>query len=106
MNHMNQSMKVTTQDCLRPGCAIAVDIEGLSIAIFNMDGKFFAMNNQCGHRGGPLAEGSIDGNVINCPWHGFAFDITTGNCATNPAIKQQTYQVRLEGNDVWLEIPA
>jgi len=87
-----------------PGAKIAVTVKEKTIAIFNLNGKFYAIDNTCGHRGGPLHEGDLDANLLSCPWHGFQFDITTGHCATNPAIKQQTYPVKTEGDDVLVEV--
>lgn len=55
-------------------------IQGEEIAVFNVDGKFFALSNICPHQGGPLGEGEIEGGTITCPWHGWKFDIKTGGC--------------------------
>ena len=51
-----------------------VDVDGNSIAVWNVGGNFFAFQNVCPHRGGPVGEGELEGNVITCPWHGWSFD--------------------------------
>ena len=103
---MENFVKAVAKSAIQEGCGTAIELEGRRIAIFQVDGKFYAIDNSCGHRGGPLSEGSLDGNVISCPWHGFLFDVTTGYCATNPTIKQISYPVKIEGNDIWVEIPT
>ena len=87
-----------------PGQCRAVEVEGKLIALFNVDGKFHAIDNTCAHRGGPLGEGELDGNVVTCPWHGWQFDVMTGRCATNPAAKVAKYNVKMEGDSVFVEI--
>ena len=56
-------------------------------ALFNVDGGFYAINDVCGHRGGPLGEGELDGKTVICPWHGWRWDVTTGANVNNPAVK-------------------
>lgn len=64
---MADFVKVTTTDEIEPGQARLVDVQGKRIAIFNVDGEFFAIDNTCTHRGGPLAEGAIAGHEVTCP---------------------------------------
>ena len=101
---MGELVKAAKTNSIAKGSAAAVEIGGKAVGVFNVDGKFYAIDSTCGHRGGPLNEGELDGNVITCPWHGFQFDVTTGNCATNPALKQACYPVRIEGDDILIEI--
>ena len=103
---MSQFVKVAQTLLVPEGAGTCVDVQGKKIAIFKVDGKFYALDNSCGHRGGPLSEGSLDGNAVACPWHGFVFDVTTGNCATNPALQQSTYKIKVEGSDLLVEIPT
>jgi len=56
---------------IAPGSGHVTEVNGQSIAIFNVDGTFFALDNTCAHRGGPLGEGELDGEVVTCPWHGW-----------------------------------
>lgn len=71
-------MKVAKTNEIEPGQARLVDVQGKRIALFNVDGTFFALDNTYTHRGGPLAEGEISGHEVTCPWHGARFDVRTG----------------------------
>jgi nitrite reductase/ring-hydroxylating ferredoxin subunit len=60
------------------GQAKVVEVDGRSVAVFNVAGRFYAIDNLCPHRGGPLGEGDVEGAVVVCPWHGWRWDVTTG----------------------------
>ncbi len=102
---MGQWIKASQKSSVAEGAGICVELENKKIALFQINGKFYAIDDMCRHRGGPLSEGSLDGNVITCPWHGFAFDITNGNCVTNSALKQTSYPVQVKGDEILIEIP-
>jgi nitrite reductase/ring-hydroxylating ferredoxin subunit len=76
------------------------EIDGNSIAVWNLNGNFYAFQSVCPHRGGPVGEGEMEGNVITCPWHGWSFDVTTGVSPINPAAKLTCYQVQVEGDQI------
>jgi len=97
---MNSLTKVATTAELQPGTGKKVEINGKEIAVFNIDGKFYAFDDMCPHRGGSLSEGSCDDKVVACPWHGWQYNVETGACLTNPGVQQQTYEVTVEGNDI------
>ena len=78
-------MKVAKTNEIEPGQARLVDVQGKSIALFNVEGQFFALDNTCTHTGGPLAEGEISGHEVTCPWHGARFDVWTGKVVGPPA---------------------
>ena len=101
---MGQFVKAAAKSTVPNQLGTTVEINGKAIALFQVDGKFYAIDNSCKHRGGPLGEGTLDGNVVTCPWHGFKYDVTTGHCATNPAIKQEKYNVKIEGEDILIEV--
>ena len=73
-----------------------------SIAVFKVNGQFHAIANTCPHRGGPLGEGTLDGTVVTCPWHGWQFDVTSGSSPVNPAAKVEKFQVKVEGDDLFI----
>lgn len=83
-----------------PGTAKVVLVAGRPVALFNVGGTFHAMDNACLHRGGPIGEGSLDGDVVTCPWHGWEYDVRTGVSVGNPAAKLRTYKVLVQGDDV------
>jgi len=81
-----------------PGHGIVAEVDGKTLAVFNVEGIFYAIDNTCVHRGGPLGEGDVEGNVVTCPWHGWEYNVTTGECVNNPSAKVEVYQVKVEGN--------
>jgi nitrite reductase/ring-hydroxylating ferredoxin subunit len=87
------------------GAGLQVDAGGKPLALFKVAGKIYAIDNTCLHRGGPLAEGMLQDKSVACPWHGWRFDVTTGQGLTNPAAKLATYEVLVEGADVFVNIP-
>jgi len=74
------------------------------IALCNVNGEVHALENHCPHRGGPLAQGALHGNMIVCPWHAWEFDCVTGACDFNPEIVVRRYPVRVEGDDILVEL--
>jgi nitrite reductase/ring-hydroxylating ferredoxin subunit len=82
-----------------------VDAGGKALALFNVDGTFYAVDNECAHRGGPLGEGDLDGRVVICPWHGWRWDVTTGANANNPAVKMPCFPVTVEQEEIFVELP-
>jgi nitrite reductase/ring-hydroxylating ferredoxin subunit len=97
---MAEFVRVTGTADVKPGHGIVAEVNGKTLAVFNVDGNFHAIDNTCLHRGGPLGEGDVEGNVVTCPWHGWQFDVTTGECVKNPSAKVEVYQVKVEGSDV------
>jgi nitrite reductase/ring-hydroxylating ferredoxin subunit len=89
---------------LPPGEGRVVEVGGRSLALFNVDGRYYAIDNGCPHRGGPLGEGDLDGPVVVCPWHAWRWDVTTGANVNNPAVKLACYPVTEEGAGVFVEL--
>jgi 3-phenylpropionate/trans-cinnamate dioxygenase ferredoxin component len=78
-----------------------VRLDDQSVAVFHVDGGYFALEDVCTHDGGPLAEGTIEGHVVECPRHGARFDIRTGAVLCLPATTPvPTYEVRVEGDEI------
>lgn len=87
------------------GKAKKYSVNGTDIAVFNINGKFYAINHKCTHHGGPLAEGKIDGTTVTCPWHGSTFDVTSGKVLHGPAVKAEPkYKVTKEGSDLFIDV--
>jgi nitrite reductase (NADH) small subunit len=80
------------------------DVKGKQVAVFNVNGNLCAMDNICPHRGGPLGEGAVEGNVVSCPWHGWQFDVTTGVSPVNPAAKVKKFNCKVDGDDISVEV--
>jgi len=87
-----------------PGEGRVVEAGGRT-ALFNVSGAFYALDNACSHRGGPLGEGDLDGTVVVCPWHAWRWDVTSGANMNNPAVKMACFPVSLEGDQVWVDLP-
>lgn len=94
------------------------------IGVFNVNGLFYAVRNICPHKQGPLCTGELsghfganappstlgatltidkDGEILRCPWHFWPFEIATGQCLVDPAVRVKTYPVRIDGDDVVVE---
>lgn len=108
---------VGTAGSVAPGEALVVELEGREVAVFNLDGEYHALLNWCAHQGGPACEGPVggtyearfdpatltverewvrDGRVVTCPWHGWEYDIASGDCLSDPSVHLPTYPVRVE----------
>jgi nitrite reductase (NADH) small subunit len=97
---MPEFKKIAETAQIPQGTGKVVELDGNQIAIWNVGGSFQAFQNVCPHRGGPVGEGELEGNIITCPWHGWQFDIVTGQSTFNPAAKLTNYDVQVEGTDV------
>lgn len=97
---------VTNVDAVAPGNVIKVEANGISFALYNLNGSFFATEEICSHAHASLAEGFIIEDTIECPLHGACFSIRTGEALSAPATDPvQTYPVRIEGTEVFIGIP-
>ena len=98
-------VKIADRSALpNPGEAREFTVSGKVICVANVDGEISAMDNVCLHRGGPLGGGVVmDGKVI-CPWHGWAWNPKTGEAGHNPSAKVAVYPIKVEGDDVLVEI--
>lgn len=88
---------------LNPGQGKTLEIDGKSLALFNVDGTFYAIDNTCLHRGGPLGEGDLTNAEVTCPWHGWTYDVKTGQC-TSGSGSVKSYAVKCEGESVVVEV--
>ena len=82
-----------------------VEADGKTFALFNVDGAFYALDNACAHRGGPLGEGDLEGTVVVCPWHAWRWDVKTGANVNNPAVRMTCFHVSVDGGRVFVEVP-
>lgn len=101
---MADFVAVAKTNDLKPGENKTIEVNGREIALFNVDGEFYAIDNTCAHRGGPLGEGICDGNIVTCPWHGWKYDVTTGISPVNAQIRVSAYEVKVEGDEVKLKL--
>ena len=101
---MANYVKVAKKSEIDAGTGKVVDVSGTPVALFNVDGAFYAIHNTCLHRQGSLGEGELSGNRVACPRHGWQFDVTTGQNDLNPDMKVQTYLVQIEGDDIGVAV--
>ena len=101
---MAQFTKVASRAEIPAGAGKVVEAGGRAIAVFNCDGTFYAVDNTCRHRGGPLGEGSLSGTTVTCPWHGWEYDVATGACRLDPSLVLQRFEVKLQGDDVLVAV--
>ena len=102
---MGTFVKVATIDELASGQAKLVEIDHKRIALFNVSGRYFAIDDACPHRGAPLSEGELEGETVVCPWHGAIFELATGEVKRFPAADGvTTYAVRLEGGEIAIAV--
>ena len=120
----NSEYVVGSVDEIGDGERLLVQIRGREIGIFNVDGEFFAYTNWCAHQGGPCCEGNItgtqeatynektrevtlewtrDNEILNCPWHGWEYDVTTGECLSKQRIRLPSHEVIIRENQVILQ---
>ncbi len=100
---MSEPVRVANRSELPPGEKKLIDVDGRAIALFNVDGSFYAIDDICTHDGGPLAEGELKGCEIQCPRHGARFDVRTGKALCMPAIEPvQTHPVKVIGDEVFV----
>lgn len=81
------------------GSGQVVDAGDKTLAVFNVDGTFHAIDNECPHRSGPLGEGELNGCLVTCPWHAWDFDVRTGESQTDD-LAVACYEVTIDGDDV------
>jgi 3-phenylpropionate/trans-cinnamate dioxygenase ferredoxin component len=96
--------KVAEASEIPPGQGKVIEAEGRTLAVFNCDGAFYAIENTCLHRGGPLGEGDLDGTIVTCPWHGWQWDVRTGANAANPTVKVGAFPVQVEGDSIYVDV--
>lgn len=111
---MKQLIEVARTDEISAGQMkeVDVDVDGKPVLLANVGGSFYAIGGRCTHRGGVLAQGKLDGNVVTCPRHGSRFDVTTGKNLSGPKIfifrlrtpSEPAYAVKVEGKSIKIEV--
>ena len=102
---MGNLIKVANKNELPTGSAKAVEVDGKRIALFHANNQYFAIDDECTHAGGSLAEGTVEGTTVTCPWHGAQFDITTGSVLSAPAFDGvKSYKVQVDGDEIKIAV--
>lgn len=88
-----------------PGTISVHEVRGVRIALCNVNGRFYAIDDVCTHDGGPLDQGELQGQLVECPRHGAKFDVTSGRAVVLPAVRPvKTYAVQVVGDDVKVDV--
>lgn len=103
---MSEFVTVAKVADILPGTGLTVEVHGIWIALFNVDGSFYAVDNTCPHAGGPLGEGKLCGSVVECPWHGWKFNVVTGQRENNPNFEVPCCQVRVVDDQIEIKLPS
>ena len=99
---MPEAVRVASVSDLPPGSAREVTVGDRVIALFNANGEICALDGLCMHSGGPLAKGTLRGEVITCPWHGWQFNVKTGRHCLAPRIQQPRVTVEVRGEEIFV----
>ncbi len=101
---MSAKIELCEIDQVAVGAALRVEVDGLAVAVFNVEGEFYVTDDACTHGPGLLSEGYIDGDLVECNFHNGQFNIRTGEVAAPPCmIPVKTYRVTVDGGKVFIE---
>jgi len=101
---MSHWIRIASLDECPPGSSLERIAADRVVALYNVDGTFHALDGVCPHQGGPLGKGCLSGAIVTCPWHGWQFDVRTGQHQLSRTIVQPRFEVRLVGNDVQVDL--
>lgn len=96
-------LRTARKDEIPVGAIREFQVDGKTVALANVSGTFYAIENTCLHRGGPLGQGVLSGSVVTCSWHGWEFDVTTGKIKANPTVGVSCYKVEVRGEDIYVD---
>lgn len=102
---MPQRFRLAAVDEVPAGTGKEFVAGGRIIAVFHVDDGFHALDGICPHAGGPLAQGYLRKHVVTCPWHGWQFDVTTGQHCLNARLQHTTFPVVVENNEIFVDLP-
>lgn len=92
------------RDAPEPAAVIEAEANGQSLCLANIGGVLHALDNICPHRQGPLGQGWVEGNTVLCPWHAWAFDVSTGEAEEPEKARVRVFPVTLGGDDVLVQL--
>ena len=97
-------VKVAEVEQVPPGASRVVEAGGRELALFNVDGTYYCIENLCPHNEGPLGEGELEADVVICPWHAWQFNVRTGRMIYNESICVATYPCKVMDSAVFVEV--
>jgi nitrite reductase/ring-hydroxylating ferredoxin subunit len=97
-------VKVANTKDIQPSQMKEVEVNGENICLVNVEGKYYAIGSICTHEGGPLADGTLEGYEVECPWHNSKFDVRTGEVTSPPASEAEpAYEVKVDGDNILIK---
>ncbi len=99
-------IRVATTLELPPGDTRELVVEDRIVALFNVDGQFFALDGVCPHQGGPLGKGTLAGCIVTCPWHGWQFDVRDGQHQASTSLRHASLPVKVEQDEIFVDMDA
>jgi len=99
-------VKVASVDQVPEGKVFGVTVGEKRLVLCRFGGEFHALDGVCSHAKGPLHRGQLDGQYLICPWHGWEYDVVTGICELEPTLRQEKYPLRIEGDDIWVQVSS
>jgi len=102
---MGDWVRAVAEAELAPGRCTEVSIGGKPVALYNVEGTFYATSNTCIHRGGPLGQGQIHQGCVVCPYHMWEFDCATGEYDYDPTKRVPTFEVKVEDGEIYIQVP-
>jgi len=97
--------KLGSRDSVSIGSGKEFTVNGIGVAVFNVDGRFYATEARCRHQDGPLAEGNLKGEIVECPWHFWNYNVRTGKLLDYlKDVKLNTYSIEVKGNDIYIDL--
>lgn len=103
---MSNWIRIASVEQCPPGNACEFVVADRIVALFNVDGEFHALDGVCPHQGGPLGKGKLVGCIVTCPWHGWQFDVRTGQHQTSASLLHPRFPVKVEGESVLVDVDA
>src|SRR3989442_4619986 len=103
---MTTVVRVAKTSDVQPGEGRVVVVQGHPVALFNVQGRFYAVSNVCFHRGCPIGEGMLDEAVVTCPNHGLEYHVRTGTNLSNPTARHRSFKVRIDVDDDFVAASA
>lgn len=101
---MSEKHRIASVSDIPEQNGLEVTVAGKVIGLFLVDGEVFAIDGLCPHAGGPVGKGYICGSMVTCPWHGWQFDVKTGQHSMSPNMSIAKYDVTVEDGEIWIEL--
>ncbi len=103
---MADKVRVASTNDVPPGSGKEFAAAGRVVALFNVDGQFYALDGVCPHAGGPLGQGDLSGATVTCPWHGWQFDVRSGQHQASTSLRHTSFPVKVEGDEILVDMDA